>query len=324
MPAKGVPMTILAHARGISRARPTAFHRALFGSPQPKGRKITVGFSYLQRIGKLGTYDVWFPDELKSKITDLQAAGHTIGPEHFPAQWAAVRQIELFHESGNHKIYDLKPERFERAMMDLTKGMRAGGYRMVVATLGNYEETSTGDELEILDRRLQEGIATLIHMLYLEQESLECNRESDALLASDQWDYRRELPHVGMVLGAADLFRRPQSYRQSHKIARHFFDILNKLPQTHIVHDTALGLQLPELIGENQWNYIADPEETLGSFNRVLSNVYDKFNGISLSRLNGHADAHDEIKSSTFHMRGYGDRLNSHESFYQQAAFALG
>ena len=31
-------------------------------SPISAGRKITAGFTYLQRIGKGATFDVWFPD----------------------------------------------------------------------------------------------------------------------------------------------------------------------------------------------------------------------------------------------------------------------
>ena len=236
-------------------------------------------------------------------------------------------------------------------MLDMTRSMRAGGYRMTVATIGRYEESSPGDELEILDRQLQEGLAQMIHMLYLDEISNQANAEADARLSANLWDYRQDLPHIGMVLGAENVFRRLgdgeedkdddtskrgkkggkkggngtlSQAKHRHVLAKHFFDILGRLPQNHIVHDTAIGLQLPELIGENQWIYIADPEETFLSFNRALSHVYDKFNGISLSRLNGHADACDEIKASVFHMRGYGDRLNDRsESFYRRAALAL-
>jgi hypothetical protein len=79
------------------------------------------------------------------------------------------------------------------------------------------------------------------------------------------------------------------------------------------VHDTAIGLQLPELNGVNQWNYIASPDETLAAFNRVMGDLFDKFNGISLSHLNGHADATAEIKASTLHMRSYGHPLRDSE-----------
>jgi hypothetical protein len=317
-------------------------------SPQPAGRRITTGFSYLQRIGKSGTFDVWFPEELKREIDERKACGETIGPKHFASQWAAVRQFELLHEAGNHKIYDLDPERLQRAMLDFSRSMRAGGYRMTVATLGRYEDMPGGDELEILDRRLQEGIAQMIHMLYLDETSNQANAENDARLALHQWDYRQDLPHIGVMLGARDLFQRPAdddedndiskrnkcgkkggsgaasiSARQ-HRLGRQFFDILNKLPQNHLVHDTAVGLQLPELNGENQWNYIADPEETLGAFNRILEDVFGKFNGISLSRLHGRENAQDEIKASTLHMRGYGDRLNeSSDRFYRTLSLAL-
>jgi hypothetical protein len=313
-------VSTVASARGFSRRGLTSVSRSFFESPQRAGRKITAGFSYLQRIAKAGSYEVWFPDDLKQELASRHERGLSIGSEQFGCQWAAVRQFELLHESGNHKIYDLEVERLPRALLDLSRGMRAGGYRMTIATVGRYEETSQGDELEILDKRLQEGIATMIHMLYLDEASDQVNIENDARLSDNKWDYRQDLPHIGIVLGAADLFIHPQKHSRRQKIARQFFDILNSLPQNHLVHDTAIGLQLPELNGENQWNYIASPEETLGAFNLVLSNVFDKFNGISLSRLNEHADAHNEIKASTLHLRSYGDRT---DPFLRAASLSL-
>lgn len=333
MPAKGEVMSIVASSWGKSRASVSgensstdiaSFGRHLFESPQPAGRKITAGFTYLQRISKAASFDVWFPDELKREIDTRLSSGKAVGPEQFPAQWAAVRQFELLQESGNHKIYDLDPTYLTRSILDLSRSMRAGGYRITVATLGRYSETGSGDELEILDNRLQERIAQMIHMLYLEEPSTQANAENDAHLAEQRWDYRQDLPHVGMVLGACDLFCPQKAQSRSHKRAREFFDILNLLPQNHIVHDTVIGLQLPELSGENQWNYIASPDETLAAFNIVLGDLFGKFDGISLSRLQGNDDGVSEIKSSTLHLRGYGDRLNeSSDRFYRSASLAL-
>ncbi|MFA5040465.1 MAG: hypothetical protein WC464_02380 [Bdellovibrionales bacterium] len=317
-------MSAVSPARVYSRAGDTSFSRSYFESPQPAGRKITTGFTYLQRIGKSGSYDVWFPEELKRELDARLAKGLSIGAEQFPAQWAAVRQFELLQEAGNYKIYDLDCEIMQRAITDLTRSMRSGGYRITVATIGRYEETSQGDELEILDRRLQEGIAQMIHMLYMEEESGAANAENDARLAAGQWDYRQELPHIGVVLGACDMFRPEKSRTRKHKMARQFFDILSRLPQNHIVHDTAVGLQLPELIGENQWLYIADPEETFAAFNRLFVDLFDKFDGVSLSHLQGCGDGHEEVKATSLFMRGYGDRLNeSSDRFYRNASLAL-
>lgn len=314
-------MSIIVPARrDRSRAAAAAVSQSFFDTPQKAGRKITAGFTYLQRIGKSGTYDVWFPPELKRELE----AKRDICAADFASEWAAVRQFELLHESGNHKIYDLDPQLIMRALRDISRSMRAGGYRVTVVTLGRYEDPSATDELEILDQRLQEHISTMIHMLYLEEMSGEINSENKGRLSARLWDYRQDLPHIGMVLGAETLFSREKNAPKRRKLARAFFDIVNALPQNHIVHDTAVGLQLPELIGENQWNYIADPEETLDAFNRVLNDLFDKFNGISLSKLNGHADATDEIKAAALHLRGYGDRLSeSGDSFLRQASMAL-
>lgn len=301
------------HRYSFDRAAPLG--RQFFCSPLPAGRKITAGFTYLQRIGKAASIDVWFPDTLKRLLEARTASGQEIGAAQFPAQWAAVRQFELLQESGNHKIYDLDPSNLKRAALDLSRSMRAGGYRVTVATLGTYRESDTGDELEILDTKLQARIAQMIHMLYLESESDAANAQADARLAAEKWDFRAALPHVGMVLGARDLFAQDRNNGKGRKgkggssdarrfgLARQFFDVLNLLPQSHIVHDTVIGLQLPELNGVHQWNYIASPDETLAAFNRVLGDLFD---------------------NSVFHLRGYGDRLTeNHESFYRSASLSL-
>ncbi|MGB9154532.1 MAG: hypothetical protein WCD70_15760 [Alphaproteobacteria bacterium] len=284
-------------------AKSANFGRQFFESPEPAGRKITAGFTYLQRISKTASFDVWFPDTLKRGLEARIAAKQAVGEAQFPAQWAAVRQFELLQESGNHKIYDLDSANLKRAALDLSRSMRAGGYRVTVATLGTYQETGTGDELEILDTRLQNRIAQMIHMLYLDTQSDDANAKIDEKLAAGAWDYRAQLPHIGCALGADDLLCPPKTRGRDHKQARAFFDTLGLLPQKHIAHDTVIGLQLPELKGVNQWNYIASPDETLAAFNRVLGDLFD-----------GH----------TFHLRGYGDRLTeSHDSFYRGAALSL-
>ena len=309
-------MNIFTRPKGDSFEKTVGLSRqSLFSSPQPAGRKITAGFTYLQRIGKAADIDVWFPDELRREIDAHISRGNELSAGQFPAQWAAVRQFELLQESGNHKIYDLDPSNLKRAVVDLSRSMRAGGYRVTVATLGTYRESGKGDELEILDTALQTRIAQMIHMLYLDAESAEANAKIDEKLAAKGWDFRSALPHVGMVLGARDLFARADEgvkrkkgkagsgEGQRFQRARRFFDIVNQLPQQHIIHDMAIGLQLPELNGVHQWNYIAAPEDTLASFNLVLGNLFD---------------------NAVFHLRGYGDRMTeAHEGFYRGAALAL-
>ncbi|MDE1900427.1 MAG: hypothetical protein KGI37_02140 [Alphaproteobacteria bacterium] len=334
-------MAIVKKAHALPHAGLQKIHRHLFASPQPAGREITAGFTYVQRIGKAANYDVWFPDALRCVLDAKIAEGRVVSDDDFPAQWAAVRQFELLHEAGNYKIYDLDPADLKRAFLDLSRSMRAGGYRVTVATLGTYRADGGGDDLEILDRRLQKRIAQMIHMLYLDDASAEASAAHAAELAAQKWDFRHALPHVGMVLGARDLFlpdgqddgaeEKPRRKKKgegdtqrAHRRARKFFDILGALPQNHIVHDTAIGLQLPELNGENEWNYIAASDETLNAFSRALNCLFDCFNGVSLSRLHQRGDAHSETKSSTFHMRSYGHPLNDRDLvFYRGAALAL-
>lgn len=305
--------------------------RRWFETSANAGRKITAGFTYMQRIGKSATFDTWFPQDLRDVLDAKRARGRAIGPKDFPAQWAAVRQFELLQDAGNYKIYDLKSDYLERTLTDLTRSMRGGGYRVTVATIGSYEKHAQADELAILDLQLQEGIAQMISMLYLDEMSHAANDDARQRLNRNQWDYREDLPHVGIVLGAGDLFRRlsddphsehPRAKRQRH--AKQFFDILSKLPSRAIDHQIAYGLQLPELIGQNQWIYIANPEETFASFNRLMTDIFSKFDGISLSALNGDECPRGEAKACSQHMRGYGDRFNEGSfDFYRSASLAL-
>jgi len=309
-----------------------SINRPFFFSPAPAGRKITAGFSFLQRIGKSASIDVWFPQLLKEELDRLVAEGKQLGPEHFPAEWAAVRQFELLQEAGNYKIYDMDATHITRTLMDLTRNMRAGGYRVTVATLGSYEYGVARDDLEILDKRLQDRISQLVHMLYLEEQSEEINRTTAEKLASGNWDYVDALPHVGMVLGSRDLFRPIAAGRdltpaeRKHKLAQKFFAILDTLPRRHIVHDTAVGLQLPESINENEWIYLPPGDESFGCFSGLLGDLFSPFDKIKTSALDGRTEIGApsdfcEIKGASQHMRGHGDRLTPEaDAFYRSLA----
>ena len=374
--------------------------RQMFHSPAAAGRKITAGFSYVQRIGKSGTADVWFPEQVRDELDARLARGTVLGAQDFPAEWAAVRQFELLHESGNYKVFDMRSDYITRTFRDLASHMRAGGYRITVATVGRYVEPKDSDDLAILDQRLQKRIARLIHMMYLDEQSDVINQMMDKALAEKNWSFHSALPHIGANLGAHDLFRpsessvkrkhetvsvpmaphqiravhdgswindlgvadastgqpfifvttRPESgqYQVSrghyqfsasdtgrevtlhytckgrsddvphklsdnerrHRLSKLFFRIIDQLPHKHIVHDTAVGLQLPESINENEWIYLTQSEDTLWGFNSLLNDLFRPFDGMSLSRLDGRSGAGNEIKASMQHMRGYGDRLS--------------
>jgi hypothetical protein len=113
---------------------------------------------------------------------------------------------------------------------------------------------------------------------------------------------------------------------RKHKLARQFFDILDLLPNQHIVHDTAVGLQLPEMISEQEWIYLTASDETVSAFNSLLKDLFAPFDGISMAALdgrevNGRADAASEVKATTQHLRGHGDRLTPEsEQFYRNLA----
>lgn len=396
------------HTTASTPERMFSINKPFFISPNPAGRKITAGFSWMQRIGKTASMDVWFPDMLKQELSALIARGGKIGPQNFPAEWAAVRQFELLQEAGNYKVYDLNAGYLSRTLVDLMRSMRAGGYRVTVATIGSYD-TDAGDDLEILDKRLQDRLSRLTHMLYMEEESQNINSAMDRTLAEERWHYQSALPHVGLTIGARELFKSMGSAtrqirkmaiipaaphqimiddggwisdfgvadhkteqtftrvaanplrnqyavhegryqfsaldcgrkivitcvgegsgtnqsesEKKHLLTQQFFNILSQLPQKHIVHDTVVGLQLPESINEHEWLYLAEGTETFGAFNQFLSDIFTPFNRMNLSRLHGRETAGSEVKPSAQHMRSYGDHMRESTSgFYRDAALSL-
>src|ERR1700733_2690086 len=165
MPAKGVVMKNSSSdpfAFSLASKNRVGGSKPLFISPAPAGRRITAGFTYLRRIGKSASIDVWFPDAMKESIDERLTAGEKPDLADFPAEWAAVRQFELLQEAGNHKIYDLNPEHLTRALREFTGHMHGGGYTVTIVTIGGYGRPGASDELEILDRRLQNRISHLI------------------------------------------------------------------------------------------------------------------------------------------------------------------
>ena len=319
----------------------------IFVSPEAAGRRIVCGFSYVQRIGKGAHTEVWFPASLQEKVAARVLAGDASVLDEFHVEWAAVRQFELMQEADNYYIFDLKVEHFSRAYEDVLK-MRAKGYRITVITMGNYVEPTHYDELRILDVRLQDEITRLIHMLYLEEQSVAESKIRTGELCAGMWDFTQALPHVAMTLGAADLFAREfgrcedvndsddesndlrgkkkkgdtgdqsgiKAARKlhQHKLSRQFFRILELLPQRHIAHDVAVGLALPEASKKKNWVYCAPGEYTYHAFQTALATVFRASDHISLSALHERANAKPEIMPVMHHMRGYGDRGPDQES----------
>ena len=196
--------------------------RHFFASPEAAGRRIVCGFSYLQRIRKGATTNIWFPSTLHQAVAERLEAGDTSVLDEFHVEWAAIRQFELLQEADNFYIYDLEVTNFKRAYEDIMK-MRAGGYRVTVITLGNYVEPTDYDELQILDRRLQDEITRIIHMLFLEEQSAETSAKHADALKTRQWNYAEALPHVAMTLGASGLFNKSAAdVLHQQKLTQHF------------------------------------------------------------------------------------------------------
>ncbi|MER2520521.1 MAG: hypothetical protein ABTQ34_07525 [Bdellovibrionales bacterium] len=291
---------------------PFGLRSRMFDAPFVKGRRITAGFTWMQRMGKGACWDLWFSDETKLAAESALNAGSGLTRDKFPAEWAAVRQFELLQEAGNDKIYDLKVENLTRTLTDLTKSMHGGGYRVTVATLGSYCSEALRDDLEIFDRALQDRLMQMLHFMYLYEFSAERNEQADAALRACGWNWRESLPHIGATFHARRLFKPldPASRcGRRDSMAQAFFDIIESLPSRHIVDDTSVALELPTATAEGEWIYLPLPGDTYHGFNRFMDDIFRPFDGISLAALDGREGAGREIKACSAHMRGYGDRL---------------
>ncbi len=255
---------------------------SFFAAP-PQGRQIIAGFSYLQRIRKGASTRVWFPDPFLDRSIE----------------WAAVREFELLQEADNLMIDDLDIMDMNRTARALSS-MRGGGYRVAMISLGCYTENSACDDLKILDEKLQEEITRMIQFLYLGEASQKASAAQKECLDQENWSCADALPHITMTLGAHALYKRGKETTEE----KVFFDILERLPARHIVHNMAIGLALPDKTKEKNWVYVADGEKRAGAFFSAL----DKTIGTMINH----------------HMRGYGDRLTPKASAWQrQAAHAL-
>jgi len=245
-----------------------------FSAPRT-GRKIDAIFSYLQRIGKGATTEVSFPSA-------------TAGASPSPISWGAVRQFELLQEAGNLAIDELDVADFKRAYQNLMR-MRSGGYRVTLITLGHYTDRSMRDELEILDKKIQDEITQLIHFLYLSEMSEQGTAYFTASLNTGKWSLDEALPHVAQTRTARSLFK-PEKETLREKT---FFDILDKLSNRSVLHETAIGLVLPDASKEKNWVYIAQRENRFQAFQQAITTVFENL---------------DEDRAVMTHMRGYGDR----------------
>lgn len=278
------------------------------------GRQIICGFSYLQRIGKGATTNLWFSKDTSKEWLEKNKL------DSFKIEWAAVRQFELLQEAGNLSIEDLEFMDFKRAFHNLMK-MRAGGYRITMIALGKYNGEREKDDLQILDTRIQEEITQIIQMLYLEEQSSMLSRDMAKNIEKGSWNYVDALPHVAIAVGASALFAKK---RKQENLSRDFFRILNLLPQKHIKHDIAVGLALPDFTNERHWIYLAKGEHQFSVYTRMFSDVFRAFDFVSLGELHERANAGSEIIAAMRHMRGYGDRLAClHEEKNRAAARAV-
>ena len=249
---------------------------SLFSAPQT-GRTITAGFSYLQRIGKHATTNIWLEETIK-RFTPKDT------------EWAAIRQFELLQESDNLAIDELDITNMNKSH-DVLMSMRAGGYRMTLIMLGTYEKDHW-DELALADQRIQQEIAQLINFLYLDELSEHETKRATELLKHQTWNYETALPHIVKALGERQLFQ-PHKMNQKEKL---FFEILQRLHKNHIVNETAVGLVLPDAKKVKNWTYIPDEENRFTAFHSTINSALRNVG---------------EDMAVMKHMRGYGDHMHA-------------
>jgi len=246
-----------------------------FSAPQT-GRRIIAGFSHLQRIGKGATTDVWFPEPLTS-------------PEKDRVEWAAVREFSILQEADNYYIYDMNVSDLDYSLYNITK-MRAGGYRITLVTLGQYTQRGDVDDLMILDQKLQDEITRMIHFLYLSELSEKQSQMNAEMLDAGSWCIENNLEHIATTMAAKRLYK-PEKETLAE---RTFFSILGSLPHHHVIHDNAVGLQLPESTKEKNQVYVAKGENQLWQFQQAITTVFQNL---------------DKDRAVMTHMRGYGDHM---------------
>lgn len=265
--------------------------RPLFNVPQT-GRTITACFSYLQRIGKDTSTEVWI-----KKANELFLESD--------AEWAAIRQFELLKEGHNLVIDELDISNMKKSH-EVLMSMRAGGHRMTIITLGKYDRETDHDELAILDYKIRAEIAQIINFLYLDELSEHETMAIKKSIDTASWSYKDSLPHVAMALSEKRMFK-PESETREERL---FFEVLEKLPKDHITHESVVGLVLPNASKEKNWCYIANGENRFSCFhntiNTVLRNVC-------------------EDQAAMKHLRGFGDHMKASatSSFNKQSMDVL-
>jgi hypothetical protein len=292
---------------------PSALNPArFFQSPAASGRQIICSFCYIQRIGKRGIIDVWFPSDLHKKIVERLAANDATVLKELGVEWAAIREFSLIKESEFEEDFDA--ERIKKALRDTIKWRGQDGYRVTVVMLGHYTKHGAYDELKIHDERIQEEITKLIHILYLDKESEQASQLTNTAIQADDWKCAEALPHIVMTLGSMGMTGRGAA--QSKKCAgvvTKLLELIALLPKEHIVHDVAVGLALPSNDSLFKREKMVENGEKFMSFQRLLANVFEPLGHMPMSQLHGTESA-GTPKYRSHMMRGFGVLYSGSES----------
>jgi hypothetical protein len=261
-------------------------------TPAQSGKRITAGLSIFNRAGRGNISKVWLPSAVSANLES--AAAH-----QFQADWVAVREIDIARQYGNHMIYDMVMEEFNRMKwthFDHSR-MTDDGYRMVYITMGVYETptTSRGDELQIFDQELRERVQQIVSIMWDAERG---NMLSDSLtreLWFKGWNDRRIAPDLGISLAGLELFYGSKDWKSNNTmdawnkynyvarrlnfdLTKKFLDVVAQLRGGNFHSDqVTTGIEIPEFNKVNQWIYLADPESKIYLFNNVIHSIYSKF-----------------------------------------------
>ena len=79
--------------------------------------------------------------------------------------------------------------------------------------------------------------------------------------------------------------------RECAPIVDTILNLIDTLPKSHIVHDVAIGLVLPDHETKNHNNRLLEDWEKFSSFARLMDTFFDALGHTSMSALHGMGDA---------------------------------
>lgn len=282
-------------------------------------RRLRMGLTAVQAHGHATQVDLWWPRPAGATDNVITAADF---PEPPQAEWVAIREIRLVQET---LAYEGDDHHYEDQEQDMTKfgkligefaDYRRSGRRIIFAVAGDYDGDGD-DDLAIFDTQLQEQIRDTVSMLWLNDLSAALNQDMLLTIQQARWEPEARLPEVYSALASAGLLDDGQialparaAARRRALLAARFLDQVGAIAHTHLMPDdllrsisdtVAVGHVLPQQQDRNVWHSYELGDDISG-FQRLLTNVFRPFDGVSLKGLQTGDHTCREIKTSIGHM----------------------